>query len=117
MFTSIYLYHITIYFLEITHIIYLVSLVRHTMSQARLHNTRSQSTTADVSSESTTIQPLPLPKDTPEWGVAMYGLLNQHITSSINEVHNKISELINVTVKQAQDKAQEAFDLAESHQS
>ena len=62
------------------------------------------------SSETTTQNPLPA--DTPAWGIALYELLNNVIIRSQKEVNQQISDLINISVKDAQDKAQLAHDLA-----
>ena len=64
----------------------------------------------DASSAPTTTQPLPA--DTPAWGVALYELLNNVITTSMKEVNQQISDVINISLKDAQDKAQEAHDIA-----
>ena len=68
---------------------------------------------SDESSAPTTCQLTELPEDTPAWGIALYELLNNVITTSHKEVNQQISDLINISVKNAQDKAQEAHELAE----
>lgn len=73
------------------------------------------------SSTSTTSIPLPkelgLPGDTPSWGVAIFQRLNELIKKSNQEVNTQISELINVSIKAADDKAEIALNLAQTHQS
>ena len=77
-------------------------------------NLRSSKTIVDGSSASTTENTQqPLPSDTPQWGVVMYGLLNQLIINSQEEVTSKITEILAVSIQNAEQKAQEAITKTE----
>ena len=74
----------------------------------------SKTTTADDSSVPTTEhQPHPLPTDTPEWGVVMYELLTKLITKSQEEVTNQITDILAVSISNAEKKAQQAITQTE----
>ena len=75
---------------------------------------RSQNAIAEESSVNTSTS---LPTDTPQWGVSLYELLNNHITTSIDKVNSKISDLSDLltkSVNEVNDKAQNALDIAKT---
>ena len=71
-------------------------------------NLRSTSSSADVSSES-------LHADTPEWGVKLYELINNSIAKSTEDVNRRITDVINISLKAAEQKAEKAEALAEKN--
>ena len=77
-------------------------------------NLRPKSTSAGASSTPGN-QAHPLPADTPEWGVALFELLNNVITTSKEDLHQQITELINVSVQKVEVKSEKAIVLAENN--
>ena len=84
------------------------------LGDAPHRNLRPKSTSVGASSTSGN-QAHPLPADTPEWGVALFELLNNVIITSKEDLHQQITELINVSVQKVEVKSEKAIVLAENN--
>ena len=56
-----------------------------------------------------------LPANTPEWGVVLSELLNSVITTSKEDLHQQITELITVSVQKVEEKSEKTIVLAENN--
>ena len=60
-------------------------------------NTRSSTSQMNISGLSSATIDMTLPKDTPEWGVQLFHLLQNSITAISNETSQRIEYLTNTT--------------------
>ena len=61
--------------------------------------TRSSTSQLNISGLSSATTDMTLPKDTPEWGVQLFHLLQNSITATSNETSQRIEYLTNTVLK------------------